>query len=91
MGLDIRTPIGMLFATLGILLVLYGLLSDSVIYGRSLGININLLWGAVMLVFGLVMFYMGRRGSRPAAMRPAETTPEGRATEEREHRLHLER
>jgi hypothetical protein len=30
------------------------------------------------------MFYFGRRGT--SAMRPASTTPEGRAIEEMEHR-----
>lgn len=94
MGLDIRLPIGMLFATLGALLVLYGLVSDQTIYQSSLGININLWWGVVMLGFGAIMAYFGKRGDRtdhPAGVRPAMETPEGRATEEREHRLGLEK
>ena len=53
-------------------------------YQRSLGYNVNLFWGILLLVFGLVMFYFGRRGT--SAMRPASTTPEGRAIEEMEHR-----
>ena len=49
MGLDIRLPIGFLFSIFGVLLIAYGLLSDPAIYQRSLGININLEWGIVML------------------------------------------
>jgi hypothetical protein len=61
MGLDIRIPIGLLFTTLGVLLLAYGLLGDPAIYQRSLGININLSWGAVMAAFGITMWVFGRR------------------------------
>ena len=61
MGLDIRLPIGLLFAVLGLLLLGYGAFSGADIYQRSLGYNINLGWGAVLEVFGLAMFYFGRR------------------------------
>lgn len=61
MGLDIRLPIGLLFAVLGLLLLGYGAISDPAIYQRSLGININLGWGAVLEVFGLTMWFFGRR------------------------------
>jgi len=64
MRLDIRLPIGMLFSICGILLVLFGALSSRQLYDRSLNININLWWGAIMLVFGIIMFALGRRGSR---------------------------
>ena len=52
MNLDIRTPAGALFVVLGGLLALYGLVSDPAIYARSLGVNINLVWGLVMAAFG---------------------------------------
>jgi hypothetical protein len=61
MGLDIRLPIGMLFAVLGLLLLGFGVVGDPAIYQRSLGININLGWGAVIEVFGLAMWFFGRR------------------------------
>jgi hypothetical protein len=61
MKLDIRLPIGLLFSILGVLLVLYGAFSDSTVYERSLGININLWWGAAMLVFGSMMLFLSRR------------------------------
>jgi len=63
MGLDIRLPIGFLFSIFGVLLIGYGALSDPAIYQRSLGININLGWGGVMLVFGVIMLALGRRGT----------------------------
>ncbi len=70
MGLDIRVPIGGLFTTMGILLMVYGLASDPHIYERSLGINVNFEWGIVLLVFGLVMGGMGLR-SKPKAPKDA--------------------
>ncbi len=65
MGLDIRTPIGLMFGLFGLLLTGYGLLTDgSDIYQRSLGLNVNLEWGVVLLVFGGVMLWLGWRGGR---------------------------
>ena len=48
--LDIRWPIGLLFVAIGALLAVYGALRPD--GGRSLGINLNLVWGAVMFLFG---------------------------------------
>ena len=65
MELDIRLPIGMMFVIFGAVLTTYGMVSDPAIYQRSLGINMNLNWGAVMLITGAVLLYFGRRaGSR---------------------------
>lgn len=64
MGLDIRLPIGGLFTIIGILLVGYGLMADKAIYQKSLGINVNLWWGLVMLAFGLIMIAFGQRADR---------------------------
>lgn len=65
MGLDIRTPIGLMFAIFGLLLGGYGLVtSGSPIYERSLGYNINLEWGAVLLVFGALMLWLARRSRK---------------------------
>jgi hypothetical protein len=64
MGLDIRWPIGLMFTLIGALLTGYGAMtaSDTKMYERSLGINIDLLWGAVLLVFGLVMLLLAWLG-----------------------------
>ncbi|HEX6559659.1 MAG TPA: hypothetical protein VF021_09350 [Longimicrobiales bacterium] len=82
MGLDIRLPIGFMFTLIGAVLAAFGAFGDKAIYNRSLGYNVNLWWGIVLLIFGLLFLYYGRRGT--SAMRPAETTPEGQAMEARE-------
>ncbi len=64
MRLDIRYPIGGLFAIIGAILAIYGLVSDPAIYERSLGININLWWGLVMFIFGAIMLIMAWRAGK---------------------------
>ena len=65
MGLDIRIPLGLMFLVTGGLMALYGLFTrGSAIYEKSLDMNINLIWGGLMFVFGLVMYLMGRRPMR---------------------------
>jgi hypothetical protein len=71
LGLDIRLPLGLLFALLGAILTIYGLASDPVRYQQSLGVNINVYWGIPLFVFGLVMLFLGRRG-RVRAKEPEE-------------------
>lgn len=66
MGLDIRMPIGLMFSTFGLILVAYGAVSDRAIYARSLGLNVNAIWGAVLLVFGLIMLFFGMHGNSKA-------------------------
>ena len=79
MGLDIRLPIGWMFTVFGVLLTGFGIFADQSIYQRSLGIDVNLYWGVVLLFFGLVMLVLGQRGTRAMRTRPlirdAETTP----------------
>ena len=92
-GLDIRLPIGGLFVVLGLILVGYGVATnaDAAQYERSMSVNINLWWGLVMLVFGGLMLLLARSSSRDAsAAHSAGETPEGLATEDREHQLGLE-
>ena len=57
MHLDLRLPIGLMFSLFGVMLSGFGLISGSAIYERSLGINVNLWWGLVLLAFGLWMAY----------------------------------
>ena len=66
MNLDLRLPIGLMFSIFGVMLVAYGLISDTTIYARSLGINVNLWWGVVLLAFGLVMLGFALRARKAA-------------------------
>ena len=63
MGLDIRWPIGLMFSLVGLLMTLYGVATkgNAAMYRRSLGININLIWGVVLLVFGGLMIILAIR------------------------------
>ena len=79
MGLDIRLPIGLMFTLLGAMLAIYGLAtnSETALYARSLGINVNLRWGPVLLAFGitmLVLFWRGRKAGGGQAPNP-EASP----------------
>jgi threonine/homoserine/homoserine lactone efflux protein len=60
---DIRIPIGLMFSVLGVLITIFGIVtkSDSSMYQRSLGINVNILMGVVMLIFGLIMLYLSQK------------------------------
>jgi hypothetical protein len=62
MGFDIRMPIGMLFTLFGILLTGYGAATQgSAMYAEhSLGVNMNVWWGGVLLAFGLAMIGLTR-------------------------------
>lgn len=64
MNFDLRFPIGALFTFYGALLVVFGMVSDPRIYERSLGINVNLAWGGVLLVFGASMLGLAMRARR---------------------------
>jgi hypothetical protein len=72
MTLDLRIPMGLMFTLVGIILVAFGLATNgnTELYARSLGINANLWWGLVLLVFGQIMFQLGRRGQKKLASLP---------------------
>lgn len=68
--LDLKLPIGWLLSAYGLLLGIYGLLTKKEVYQKSLGFNLNLVWGVLMLVIGagflLTAFLKkGRDGARP--------------------------
>jgi hypothetical protein len=63
MGLDIRWPIGLMFTLIGALLVAYGAMAKSD-HAISLGININLIWGVILLVFGVLMLVGAASGRK---------------------------
>jgi hypothetical protein len=63
MNLDVRLPVGLMLGIMGALLTAYGLTSDPAIYQRSLGININLVWGVVLVVTALCLLALSKRRS----------------------------
>jgi hypothetical protein len=79
MGIDIRLPLGGLFLLLGAILLVYGAVSDPSLYQQSLGINVNLYWGVVLLAFGALMFALSRRSAH-AAVRAESTPPSPRSS-----------
>lgn len=63
--LDIRVPMGVMFVLLGVVLSGYGAISNgSAQYQRSLQINVNLWWGAIILLFGATLLALAWRASR---------------------------
>jgi hypothetical protein len=81
MGLDIRLPLGLLFFVTGGMMTVYGFFTrGSAIYEKSLGIDINLIWGVILSLFGVAMLllaYFDRRrvASAPAALPTTEALP----------------
>ncbi len=78
MSLDLRLPMGLMFTLTGTILTAFGLATrrNEVLYAKSIGIDINLWWGAVLLVFGITMLVLGRRGQ----MRSQREEEQGSAT-----------
>jgi hypothetical protein len=73
MQMDVRAPMGAMFTVLGIALTGFG-----VFYAReslSLGINVNLWWGLIILGFGVVMLLLAWNAGRSAAGRTDVKAP----------------
>ncbi len=70
MGLDIRWPIGLMFTLIGALLTGYGVFQRSAVsHAAGQDININLIWGVVLLIFGVLMLLgaLGGKKNPPSA------------------------
>lgn len=63
---DIRIPIGLMFSIVGVLVTVFGIFtsSDAAMYEKSLGINVNLIMGVIMLVFGVVLLFFAFRKAK---------------------------
>jgi hypothetical protein len=86
---DIRFPVGTIFAVYGVLLIVYGFISGDVEARHMLlGLQVNVVAGVGMLLFGGSFLYLSRRG-KPTVRRSSDS-PEGRAIENRERRSGLE-
>lgn len=88
--MDIRFPVGAIFAIYGVLLIFWGFASGDLEPRHMVGgLQVNVWAGAGMLIFGGVFLYLSRR--RTPTVRSSSSSPEGRAMEERERRSGLER
>lgn len=59
MRIDIRIPLGLMFSLMGLMLVGLGLAGGPALY--RFGLDVNLIWGLVMLAFGALMLWLARR------------------------------
>ncbi len=67
--LDIRWPIGLLFLVLGALIAVYGAVAPQHTHVEgNINVNLNLVWGVVMVFFGLLMTWGARRAGRRDAV-----------------------
>ncbi len=61
---DLKIPLGGLLEFYGILLLLYGIIGPASVYKKSFNLNVNIIWGILMIVIGsafLLSSYMGRK------------------------------
>lgn len=89
MRLDIRWPLGLLFFVTGGMMAIYGAVTHgSAIYEKSLGMDINLIWGLVLLGFGMFMLLLAWTAGRSGANALPDALPNGeepQATRPRGH------
>jgi hypothetical protein len=77
--LDVRKPIGYLFAFIGAILVIYGVVQPQLTNleiaatHEQLTFNLDLPWGAAMLLFGALMLLLAWLDARKATA-PADST-----------------
>lgn len=72
--LDVRYPIGLFFAILGVLIGGYGFVTLERPGAAPTGVPIDLMWGILMLVFGVLMLGLAERARR-ARIRALHTEP----------------
>ena len=60
MNFDLRLPIGIMFTVFGVIVTAIGVIERE--SSTRLDININLVWGLVMLAFGGFMLLLALRG-----------------------------
>lgn len=67
MSADIRLPIGLLFTIIGVIITIFGMVTNGAeMYRHSLGININTYSGFCLTIFGIVMLIMAFNAQKKA-------------------------
>lgn len=61
MRLDLRVPVGAFFSLTGALLAIYGAVTLGTPGSSPTGVPIDLVWGIVLLVFGVAMLVEAKR------------------------------
>ncbi len=61
---DLKIPLGALLTFYGLVLFVYGLVGPKSIYSKSLNIDVNLIWGIVMLIIGIAFLSVAVIGRR---------------------------
>jgi hypothetical protein len=66
--IDIKIPIGLMFSLLGVILTIYGFttMSNTEMYVKTFGINMNLWSGIGMLIFGGLMLLLTKLNKKKA-------------------------
>lgn len=85
MNFDLRIPMGSMFTLMGLILTAFGAVTSGrdAVYASSLGINVNLWWGPVLLLFGLPLLLSGRRSQKRLENAPVKLVKKGKAPRKR--------
>jgi hypothetical protein len=65
-GIDIRVPMGLMFLIVGAIITIFGAMTngDAMYTDHSLGININLIWGGILIIFSLTLLALAWNAAR---------------------------
>lgn len=61
MRFDLRLALGILFLIFGAILLVQGVIAPSTVNVKSLGLNMNVRWGIVQLLFGTISLTLALR------------------------------
>jgi hypothetical protein len=56
--IDLKLPLGVLLTFYGLVLTLYGIFTGPEFYQKSLGIDLNLIWGIGLLIIGIFLLVL---------------------------------
>ncbi len=81
--LDVRLPIGLLFLVLGAMLTIYGYMNPPLekLYFNQVGLplNLNVPWGILMTLFGIIMVSLARLDRVAALERDLKAAADAKA------------